>query len=352
MAGKRHTPHHTAHTKAPRSTAKAPGFRQTILCASIAAAFGSAQANPIDPTVVSGQVSFQQQGSTLTITNTPNAIINWQSFSIGANEATRFLQQSASSAVLNRVTGVDPSVILGSLQSNGKVFLINPSGVLFGQGARIDVAGLVASTLKLSNEDFLNGNLNFTGGELAGTLKNQGAITTPQGGSVILVAPDIENSGIIHAPDGNVILAAGRSVRLGDTAAPNVLVEISAPDTQAVNVGQIVVEGGRAGIYAGLIQQKGMVSADSVSTNAAGKIVFRATKDITLDANSRTTANGAIGGQIQIEAATGINLISGPIEAKGAQGPGGTIHLLGTKVGVIDNARIDASGATGGGSIL
>jgi filamentous hemagglutinin family protein len=95
------------------------------------------------------------------VTNSPNSIINWQSFSIGANEITRFTQQSAASAVLNRVTGtagrIDPSVILGALQSNGRVFLLNPSGIVFGAGAQVDVAGLVASSLNLSNADFLGG---------------------------------------------------------------------------------------------------------------------------------------------------------------------------------------------------
>ncbi len=328
---------------------------QRIVCALIVATYGSAYANPIDPTVISGQASFQQQGATLTITNTPNAIINWQAFSIGASETTRFIQQSATSSVLNRVTGIDPSIILGSLQSNGQVLLINPNGMLFGQGARIDVAGLVASTLNLSNDDFLNGNLNFTGGALAGSLKNQGSISTPSGGSVLLIAPDVTNSGIITAPDGTVILAAGHSVRLGDTTAPNVLVEISAPESNAVNLGQIVVGGGKAGIYAGIVQQKGIVSADAVTTNAAGKIVFKATKDITLDANSRTTANGATGGQISVEATSGINLVAGLVEARGlplppgeggGEGKGGAILLKGNVL--IQTGDVRADGASGG----
>ena len=104
----------------------------------------SAQGNPTGASVVSGQVYFNSQGNFLSITNTPGSIINWRGFSIGSSEIVRFLQQSASSSVLNRVTGIDPSVILGALQSNGRVFLINPNGILFGAGAQIDVAGLVA----------------------------------------------------------------------------------------------------------------------------------------------------------------------------------------------------------------
>src|SRR6185436_12205904 len=146
-------------------------FARTTLSVAVASCFVISDpsfANPTGQQVVSGQVSFQQAGNLLQITNSPSSIINWQSFSIGAGEITRFIQQSSASAVLNRVTGngatIDPSVILGALQSNGRVFLINPSGITFGAGAQIDVAGLVASSLGLSNQDFLNGKLRFTDG--------------------------------------------------------------------------------------------------------------------------------------------------------------------------------------------
>src|SRR3989338_6814750 len=122
----------------------------------------NAQANPIGAEIVHGTASINELGNTLTITNSPSAIINWQGFSINQNETTNFIQQSAASSVLNRVIGADPSQLLGALTSNGKVFLINPAGILVVQGARIDVAGFVASTLNLSNEDFLAGKLNFT----------------------------------------------------------------------------------------------------------------------------------------------------------------------------------------------
>src|SRR6267143_6294666 len=118
-------------------------FQRKFLIAALMCVAGQlAHANPVGPAVVNGNVTFATQGNLLSVTNTPGAIINWQQFSIGSNEATRFIQQSAASAVLNRVIGADPSSILGTLQSNGRVFLINPNGILFGAGARIDVAGL------------------------------------------------------------------------------------------------------------------------------------------------------------------------------------------------------------------
>ena len=139
-----------------------------------ATAAGSLMANPQAPLVVQGQASFQKNGNALTVTNTPGTIINWQQFNIDRGELTRFVQQSASSQVLNRVVGVDPSVILGTLQSNGRVFLVNPNGIVFGAGSQVDVAGLVASTLRLSNDDFNNGRLRFT------DTPGAGGISTPR----------------------------------------------------------------------------------------------------------------------------------------------------------------------------
>ena len=135
-----------------RGTGRSAALQRNSIALAVASCFvssGTALANPTGPTVKSGSVTFQQSGNVLQITNSPNAIINWQGFSIGQNEVTRFVQQSQASAVLNRVVGANPSAILGSLQSNGRVFLINPNGIVFGAGATIDVAGLVASTLNL-----------------------------------------------------------------------------------------------------------------------------------------------------------------------------------------------------------
>src|SRR5690242_6870429 len=179
------------------------GLRPTVVSLAVASCFSSnlALANPTGAQVVNGQVSMIQNGNVLQITNSPNSIINWQTFSIGANEITRFLQQSQASAVLNRVAAGNPSQILGTLQSNGRVFLVNPSGIVFGAGAVVDVAGLVATSLNLSNQDFLAGKLKFTDVPGAGSIINQGNITTSSGGQVYLVGPAVENKGIITSPN-------------------------------------------------------------------------------------------------------------------------------------------------------
>ena len=328
--------------------------RLTAIAAALACAFasGNAQANGTDPTVVAGQASFSTLGTSLNVSNSPGAIINWQGFSIGAGETTRFIQQSAASSVLNRVIGPDPSFILGTLASNGRVFLVNPSGILFGQGARVDVAGLVASTLNLSNQDFLAGRFNLTPNALAGKVENQGSITTPSGGSVYLVGSNVTNSGIISSPQGDVILAAGQSVKIFDTSTPGVRVELTASDNAAVNLGKILAQSGQVGIYGAALRNSGIIDADQVVRDASGKIVLRAKQDVTLEAGGRLSANGAQGGAVTVQSETGRTLVSGAVEAKGTQGEGGTIKILGNQVGLIDSASVNASGQTGGGTVL
>lgn len=300
---------------------------RAALC--VAACFGgvaSTAAAPTLPKVVAGQASFSQDGNVFSITNTPGTIINWQSFSVNAGEITRFIQQGSDSAVLNRIVGQDPSRILGALQSNGKVFLINPNGVVFGQGARVDVNGLVASTLDMSDSDFLAGNKHFSAGPNVGNIRNEGAITTPSGGKVFLVAPQVENSGIVTAPNGEVVLAAGRSVQLVDSGNPDLSVVVSAPNDQAINLGQVVAQGGRVGIYGALVNQRGVVNANSAVLGQDGRIVLKASRETTLEGGSVTSALGA--------------------------GKGGEIQLLGERVSLSGNAQVDASGAAGGGTVL
>src|SRR4051794_33208758 len=150
----------TGRGQAPRSTLR-PLARalaaSSLLTLGTGAGVAHAQALPGGLRIGSGQAQVSVAGQTMTVTNSANAILNWQSFGIGAGNTVRFQQPGSTSQVLNRVTGKDPSNILGTLSSNGKVWLLNPNGVLFGRNARVDVAGLVASTLDLSDNHWRTG---------------------------------------------------------------------------------------------------------------------------------------------------------------------------------------------------
>ena len=313
-------------TTPDRGTVFEASLRMTVAGAVSCALAAAAFANPTGMQVVAGQVSTVTSGNQLLITNSPGSIINWQSFSIMPGELTRFIQQSSSSSVLNRITGQDPSRILGALRSNGKVFLINPNGIVFGAGSRIDVNGLVASSLDISNADFLSGKLKFSGSATAGSVTNSGGITTPSGGQVYLIAPNVTNNGLITSPSGDVMLAAGYSVDLADSNDPDVRVVISARGDQALNVGKIVADSGKVGVYGALVNQFGLVSANSAVVGENGKIVFKASDTTVLGAGSVTTAQGA--------------------------GTGGEIQVLGNRVGLTGDAVVDAGGQAGGGTVL
>lgn len=311
-----------------------------------------ALANPVGPTVVNGAATVVNNGNTMTVTNTPGAILNWQQFNIGQGQVTQFNQQSAQSSVLNRVVGPDSSQILGTLRSNGRVFLVNPNGIMFGAGSVLDVNGLIASTLNITNTDFLLNRMNFNGSNTGASVVNQGTITTPFGGSVYLIGNNVTNEGVITTPQGQVVLAAGNSVSMVNTVTPHVSVTVTAGG-EAINLGQVTAEGGSINIYGALVQQQGIVSAGSATVDAQGNIVLSATQSANLAQGSSTTASGAKGGNITIQSgAAGSTTVAGTVDATGSNGAGGNIQVLGNTVALTDTARLDASGTTGGGAIL
>lgn len=116
-------------------------------------------------------------GNSLSVNQKVDKLIaNWDSFSVAAGEQVIFNQPSSSSIALNRVIGTKASDIQGRIDANGQVFLVNPNGVLFGRGAQVNVGGLVASTLDITDAEF-NGNSSryrFTGPSTNGVL-NHGA---------------------------------------------------------------------------------------------------------------------------------------------------------------------------------
>lgn len=289
-----------------------------------------ARANPLGAVVEHGAASFDQQGATLTVTNSPGAIIRWQEFSIDAHETTRFIQQNAASAVLNRIAGDSPSVILGQLQSNGQVWLINPNGVMFGAGAQVDVGGLVASSLDLRNEDFLAGSGRFEGSEHAGAVRNDGLIRTEAGGAVMLIAPQVENHGVIVSPQGDIVLAAGHTVELAELSNPALRVEITAGG-EAVNVGQLLAESGAVGMHAGLVRQAGEVSAAGAVVEG-GRVFLRSSGTTRLGQGSLTTADGAVGGEIRVLGEQ-VEVQAGARVSAVGEGDGGTILVGGDYLG-------------------
>ena len=294
------------------------------------AAYGFA--NPTDGTVTAGTGTITSSGATTSITQTSDKMaINWQSFGIGTGETVKFIQPGTNSIALNRVIGSDASAIYGTLTANGQVFLINPNGILFSPTAQVNVGGIVASTLNLSDSDFLSGNYTF-GGDSAAAVVNRGALTANGGGYVALLGSQVSNEGVIVAREGTAVLGAGNQITLdfeGDGLL-GLTVDQGAVDALAANKNLIQADGGlvlmtaRAAdaLTTAAVNNSGMIRAQRVS-NVNGEII--------LDAGT----NGEVS-------------VSGALDASAPDGgDGGFIETSGAKVKISDSATVTTLSAGG-----
>lgn len=346
-----------------------PSTARCRLTLALATAFAAqfALAAPPTPTalptggqVVAGAASIQQAGAAMTIRQaSEQAILNWQTFNIGASASVNFIQPGASSVALNRVLGSDPSAIYGSLTANGQVFLVNPSGVLFGPGARVDVGGLVASTLAIRDADFLARNYRFTRDGANGSVVNQGEII---GQYAALLAPEVRNEGVIAARMGSVALAAGDGVTLGISGRSLVDVQVdrASIDTLVENrqlvraeEGTVILSAQSAHTLLGRVVNSGAVEANGISTDGG---TIRLLASSTVDHSGSIAADGAAnasGGSAILLAdlanPASRTTVAGSISARGgsASGNGGFIETSGSRLSVADSARIDASAPNG-----
>ena len=291
---------------------------------------------PTGGQVTSGNAVIATSGNQMRVDQSSQSMIaNWQSFNIGANAGVRFNQPNSSSTALNRITDQNPTQIMGSLSANGKLFLINPSGILFGSSARVDVGGLVASSLDMLDHDFLDGKYSFRNPGNAGTVLNQGTINTFQGGVVALIAPKATNEGTIATPGGSTALGAGNQVSLdfnGDGLI-SLTIDAGAVDALAENKGLIKAEGGLV-----MMSAKAADALIQSAVNNSGVIEAKSFEQRA--------------GRIILDAAEGMTTISGTLDASSSGSKGGQIVATGNRVMVTTGAHLTASGATGGGEVL
>lgn len=284
----------------------------------------SAWANPQGGQVVGGTATINQVGNTVTVNQaSQRAVINWTGFSINNGELTRFNQPGANAAVLNRVLGGNPSAIYGTLSSNGKVFLINPNGILVGPSGIIDTrGGFVGSTLDIPDSGFMSGgDLNFAGQAIT-TVVNYGTIKSAQG-DVALIGFKVENHGSIETPEGKTMLGAGQNILLKAEGADRLYVQSSL---------ETVDDSAETGI-----DQQGVIKAASAELKAAGNNVYAlaVNNEGTVDATGFETVEGRI-----ILTSDGGNIsVAGTLRAMQADGDGGEV-LIGGEYQGSDPERI------------
>ncbi len=318
-----------------------------LLVASISA--NDAMALPTGGVVNGGSATITQTSpSSLVVNQASNrAIIDWRSFNINNGESTHFNQPSASAVALNRIHDGNPSQILGSLTATGKLVLVNPNGVFFGAGSRVDVSGLVASTADMSNADFMAGKTNFNiAGRADASIINKGTITAAEGGLVALVAPAVQNDGVIQARAG--------AVRIG--SAETFTVDFYGDNLYSFALGSKTTKAGKdqdGNDLKSAVENNGTISAQGgtivLTANAAKDIVTNAVNNTgVIEATSARMVNGTIvlgGGEGKVR-------VAGKLDASGnaAGEKGGNITVTGKDI-ALESATVDASGSIGGGTV-
>jgi filamentous hemagglutinin len=269
-----------------------------------------------DPATPNKKVIYQQA---------EKIVIDWREFNIGKDAWVHFDQKGNTSwAALNRIWDVSPSLIYGKLTADGKIYLINQNGILFGPGAQVNVHTLIASSLNLSKTDFMNNALKFSRtqetGEAfydpnnapgtdtnPGMVTNLGTITTNDQGSVFLIGPNVENGGAIDANMGQIGLVAGYDVELAGPSSGDstisypgsgkgvsetrtaLLVKMNQrPDgATAWNMenGFLSADQGHVGMYGGIVNQDGLIRSVT-SVQRAGHVELMASQKITTGTSS------------------------------------------------------------------
>jgi len=323
-----------------------------------------AVAGPVGQEVVIGDVTFSQNGSHWVITASDGSIIDYVSFDILSHESVQFIQPGEFARVLNRIESAVPTQILGTLSANGIVYFVNPSGVIFGDGATINAAGLVAAAGHITNEDFLAGEDRFTG--LSGEVENHGAITT-NGGTTALLGSRVLNAGSISADGGMIAMVAGDSVWLR-TIDGKLAVRVDGKDitggtvpwagtltgagTGVENTGTIQAAGGQVVLGAGDVAGLAVRNAGSIVA-PGGEVTMAATQGVVRN-EGLVDVSGPTGGDVTLRGPAVENL--GTIKADGTQVRAGTVVLNGRQYTVLfPGSLVSARGlgaAAAGGKVV
>lgn len=325
-----------------------PGALARAIAAGLIAAVPMVRPAPADTTlptgarVLRGDVTVSGAGAELTVVQrSDRAIVNWNSFSIGSEAQVNFAQRDSDASILNRVTGAAGTTLAGRLAATGQVYLINPNGIAITPTGTVRVGGgFVASTLDVSDDDFMRGDLDFTGTGHSAGVRNAGAITTGRGGYVALLGGTVANVGLIAAPLGRVGLGSGERMTL-DLSGDGFL-QVALPTGAGAegdgalieHSGEISAEGGTVMIRAATAQ-----AAARNAINLSGVVQARTVSG----RNGAITLGGGPGGAVRV---------SGRVDASApeAGARGGTVEVTGDRV-TLAGARIDASGASGGGDV-
>ena len=292
---------------------------------------------PTGGSVAAGSAAIgTPSNGTLTVTqSSSSAVVNWQSFSVGQGNTVNFVQPSSTSAILNRVTGSATSTIAGQINANGQVFLVNPNGIAITSTGTVNAAGFVASTLGISDSDFMAGKRTFTGNGASASVSNAGTITIGRGGYAALLGGAVDNAGTITVPLGKVGLGSGEQATL---------------DLSGDGFMQVAVPTNAAGSQA-LVSNSGKISANGGSVQlSAAAARNMARQAINMSGTIEARSVGGRNGAIVLGGSDGAVAVSGKLNVASRKSKGGNITVAGRDI-KLAGATLDASGKLGGGNI-
>ncbi|SEG72807.1 GLUG motif-containing protein, partial [Bosea lathyri] len=297
-----------------------------------------AQSLPTSGTVAAGAVTINQAAPNRLVVNQSSAaaVTNWQSFSIGTGSSVAVVQPSTSAAMLARVTGTTTSTIAGSLTATGQLVLVNPNGISITPTGTVNAgSGFVATTLGISDSDFLNGKRGFTGNGASGAVSNAGTITVGPGGYAALIGGTVDNAGTISVPMGKVGLGSGELATL-DFSGDGFL-QVGVP-TNAPGTGALVSNSGKIRANGGTVEIKAAAARDAArqAINMSGVVAAR-------------SVSGR-DGNITLDGGHGAVVVAGKLNVASRDGKGGRVTVTGRDI-KLAGATLDASGKTGGGTV-
>lgn len=309
-----------------------------IIALSLPIASVNASVIPYNGKFVNGEgtISRPNKNEVLIQQNTAKGIIDWTSFNIGKGYSVKFKQPDSNSVTLNRVTGSASTNIVGNLTSNGKVFLVNPNGIMLRSGASINVGGLVATTKQINNNDFINDKFIFSSGTNENKqVVNQANIKTSKGGFVVLASDRVMNAGRITTPSGKTVLASAEKIvlQLDSSGLKNIAVDGEVANAFVSNSSFISATNGQVYLTAlgkdmlmnTVINNNGIIEASGFS-----------------DVNPNISINGGSSGKISL---------SGQLIANNPTGNGGVVNIDGKHIALEDFGSIDVSGKGNGGVV-
>ncbi|MCC7595843.1 filamentous hemagglutinin N-terminal domain-containing protein, partial [Janthinobacterium sp. FW305-129] len=358
---------------------------------------------PTGGQVTGGTLSIGQTGAQMTINQaSQRGAIDWQTFNVGAQAQVSFQQPNSAAVTLNRVQDSQASQIFGRITANGQVFLSNPNGVYFSPTASVSVGGLVATTHTMNTADFMAGSSTFTRNGATGAVVNDGSLQAGLGGYIAMLAPQVRNNGIVIAQAGTVAMAAGEQIALqfadsrtlaGVLVSPSAIAALVENGAAVHAPGGLIIMSAQAAnqLQGGVVRNSGALEATGLAARG-GKIVLDSSGlvdnggsldvsgsqggaiaiagDRMLNAGSlradgggaiaSTLANGLVetasatvsaqeGGSIAIDGGAGKVYTSGRYQADGEHG--GKVVITARDVALM-GARVSATGASGGGTIL